>query len=121
MLSFRLMGSRVLPSLLCLLPQTDVYRDLDPAVPIEFCPELMPEYMITGHETLGAGVVDTTGKHSDIFGFVREHPDVFPGFFLSDVLGNIRPKFKVLLPHGFYRTTNRLLGESDSCGAHSPK
>jgi anaerobic magnesium-protoporphyrin IX monomethyl ester cyclase len=121
MLSFRLMGSRILPSLLCLLPQTEVYRSLDPAVPLEFCEELLPEYMITGHETLGVGVVDTGGKHAAIFDFIRRHPDVFPGFFLPDVAGNIRPKFRVLQEHGFYRSANRLLGESDSCGAHSPK
>jgi anaerobic magnesium-protoporphyrin IX monomethyl ester cyclase len=120
MVSFRLMGSRILPSLLCLLPQTDVYRGLDPQTELEFCPELLPEYMITGHETLGAGVVDTGGRHAAIFDFVRRHPDVFPGFFLTDVERNIRPKFRVLQAHGFYRTANRLLGESDSCGAHSP-
>ena len=121
MLSFRLMGSRILPSLLCLLPQTEVYQALDPAVPLEFCEELLPEYMITGHETLGVGVVDTGGKHAGIFDFIRRHPDVFPGFFLPDVAGNIRPKFRVLQEHGFYRSANRLRGESDSCGAHSPK
>jgi anaerobic magnesium-protoporphyrin IX monomethyl ester cyclase len=121
MVSFRLMGSRILPSLLCLLPQTEVYRNLDPRTELQFCRELMPEYMITGHETLGPGVVDTGGKHGAIFDFVRRHPDVFPGFFLPDVETNIRPKFQVLQAHGFYRTTNRLLGESDSCGAHSPR
>jgi len=46
--------------------------------------------------------------------------NVFPGFFLPDVEGNIRPKFRILQEHGFYRSANRLLGESDSCGAHSP-
>jgi len=120
MLSFRLVGSRILPSLLCLLPQTEVYQSLEPEIPLEFCPALLPEYMITGHETLGIGVVDTGGKHAPIFDFIRRHPDVFPGFFLPDVEGNIRPKFRILQEHGFYRSANRLLGESDSCGAHSP-
>lgn len=39
MVSFRMMGARILPSLLCLLPQTPLYREcLDAGHNLEFCP-----------------------------------------------------------------------------------
>ena len=50
MISFRMMGARMLPSLLCFLPQTGIYQEVD-TEKLEFCPEMFPEYMITGHET----------------------------------------------------------------------
>jgi hypothetical protein len=31
-----------------------------------------------------------------------ENPDIFPGFFLSDVEGNVLPKLDLLREFGFY-------------------
>ncbi|MFH0825960.1 MAG: hypothetical protein V2B18_24660, partial [Pseudomonadota bacterium] len=42
MVSFRMMGIRILPSLLSLLPQTEIYRDLPAETKLEFCPYLLP-------------------------------------------------------------------------------
>jgi hypothetical protein len=44
MVSFRMMGARILPSLLSLLPQTEIYREYACRVPLEFCPYLLPEF-----------------------------------------------------------------------------
>ncbi len=48
MVSFRMMGARILPSLLSLLPQTDIYREWIDRVKLEFCPYLFPEFVFTG-------------------------------------------------------------------------
>jgi radical SAM superfamily enzyme YgiQ (UPF0313 family) len=123
MISFRLMGARILPSLLCLLPQTELYRGLtaEQYERAEFCEELLPEYVITGHEVCEVGSVSIAPQHRPIFEFIKEHKDLFPGFFLVDVEENIRPKLRVLQEHGFYTRAERELTELDSCGAHSPR
>jgi len=123
MLSFRLMGARILPSLLCLLPQTELYRELTaPQLErLEFCDELLPEYMITGHEVCKVGATVIAEEHRHVFEFVKEHPDLFPGFFLLDLETNIYPKLRILQEHGFYTRAQRELSDLDSCGAHSPR
>jgi radical SAM superfamily enzyme YgiQ (UPF0313 family) len=123
MISFRLMGARILPSLLCLLPQTELYQGLGPELieRAEFCEELLPEYVITGHEVCEVGAVSIAPQHRPIFEFIKQHKDLFPGFFLVDVENNIRPKLRVLQEHGFYTRAERELTELDSCGAHSPR
>ena len=123
MVSFRLMGARILPSLLCFLPQTDVYNELEPGEKLQFSQEMMPEYMITGHEINHVGRFSTAGEHEGIFEFIRRHPDIFPGFFLVNIEENIKPKLKILQEHGFYTKQEIDLGaksQTESCGAHSP-
>jgi hypothetical protein len=121
MVAFRAMGARILPSLLCLLPQTDIYRDLRGTAPLEFCPQLFPEYMLTGHERLHGARCDLPPEHARIFDFVRANPEIFPGFFHYDLEGNVLPKLKVLQEFGFYSPDRLEVAETDSCGAHSPK
>jgi radical SAM superfamily enzyme YgiQ (UPF0313 family) len=123
MVSFRLMGARILPSLLCLLPQTELYRQLGEArlEQLEFSKALIPEYVITGHEVCEVGAVTIDEKHQSIFDFIKENKDIFPGFFLIDIEENITPKLRVLQEHGFYTRPNRNLSDLDSCGAHSPR
>jgi len=121
MVSFRAMGARILPSLLCLLPQTEIYREeIDPAR-LDFCPELFPEYMITGHEVLHGARSSTPPEHARIFDFIRANPDIFPGFFHHDLTGNVLPKLAVLQEFGFYGPDRNDVTDTDSCGAHSPK
>lgn len=126
MVSFRMMGARVLPSLLCFLPQTDIYLDLGGTDNLEFCEWLFPEYMVTGHEVCDATGVMISDEHRPIFDFVRAHPDLFPGFFHYDLEGNVLPKLQILQEMGFYLKDREALitrdvTETDSCGAHSPK
>jgi len=123
MVSFRLMGARILPSLLCLLPQTAMYKSLPRGrlANAELCGELLPEYMITGHEVCKVGSISVPEKHAPFFDFIRAHKDLFPGFFLLDVEENIRPKLRALQEHGFYTRESRELSDLDSCGAHSPR
>ncbi|MBN2056359.1 radical SAM protein, partial [bacterium] len=105
MISFRMMGARILPSLLSLLPQTQLFRELCPdgdTSRLEFCPELFPEYMITGHEVRRSARVEVAPAHRAYFEFVRTHPDIFPGFFHIDLEGNILPKLEALQTFGFY-------------------
>jgi radical SAM superfamily enzyme YgiQ (UPF0313 family) len=120
MVSFRMMGARILPSLLCFLPQTEIYRECAAGGGLEFAPDLLPEYMVTGHEVSRAAHVEIRPEHRHVFEFVREHPDVFPGFFHAGLATNVRPKLRVLQEFGFYPATAEELGETESCGAHSP-
>jgi radical SAM superfamily enzyme YgiQ (UPF0313 family) len=121
MIGFRLMGARILPSLLSLLPQTDIYREVRDTARLEFYPGLLPEYMLTGHEVCDDGHLSVDGPHEFIFDFIRANPDLFPGFFLIDLEHNILPKFELLRQHGFYASKAREVSEKDSCGAHSPR
>ncbi|UCF97732.1 MAG: B12-binding domain-containing radical SAM protein [Spirochaetaceae bacterium] len=117
--SFRMMGVRVLPSLLCYLPQTRIYQDVDKEK-LEFSYEMIPEYMLTGHETCNGFGVRIESKYRHIYDFILEHRDLFPGFFHYDIEGNIKPKLDVLTEFGFYRSTVQY-ESSESCGAHSPQ
>jgi radical SAM superfamily enzyme YgiQ (UPF0313 family) len=121
MISFRLLGSRILPSLFCLLPQTEIYREYAGKKDLEFYPGLFPEYMLTGHEICEDGRLQMSETHRFIFDFIEEHPDIFPGFFHIDLEDNILPKHAVLKEHGFYVSRDREVSEADSCGAHSPR
>jgi radical SAM superfamily enzyme YgiQ (UPF0313 family) len=127
MISARAMGVRILPSLLSLLPQTQLYAELmaEPAqdAKLEFCPEIFPEYMLTGQEVCAGGRTRVAPEYQETFDFIRANPDVFPGFFHFDVQGNVLPKHRMLAEFGFYPMEGRheLLGsEVECCGAHSP-
>ena len=124
MIAFRLLGARILPSLLSLLPQTQIFKEHvaeHGLASLEFYPGLLPEYMLTGHEICDDGHLEATPQHAFVFDFIRANPDLFPGFFLYDVKGNILPKFEMLREHGFYASKAREVTEKDSCGAHSPR
>ncbi len=117
MITLRAMGVRVLPSLLTYLPQTVIYRELEHPERLEFCPHLLPEYMITGIESRGSVRVDIDEKYAGLFDYVMRNRDIFPGFFQLDPERNIYPKLAMLEEFEFYRPRTR---EADSCGAHSP-
>ncbi len=121
MVSFRMMGARILPSMLCLLPQTKIFQEEVTVDQLEFAPDLLPEYMITGHEVSRHAHIEIRSEHADVFDFIKAHPDIFPGFFHVDLDGNIRPKLKVLQEFGFYPASVEDLVDLESCGAHSPK
>ncbi|OHB73012.1 MAG: hypothetical protein A2Z25_09820 [Planctomycetes bacterium RBG_16_55_9] len=129
MISLRMMGARILPSLLCLLPQTEIYQQWRSRVPLKFCPYLFPEFVFTGHEVCHGGSVEIPESHRDYFELIRQNPDIFPGFFHVDLESNILSKLKLLRQFGFYPDPNvrsELLireaqNNSESCGAHSPR
>jgi hypothetical protein len=122
MISFRMMGARILPSLLCLLPQTEIYREWVPKAELEFCPHLFPEFIFTGHEVCRGGAVELPERYGRYFDLILANPDIFPGFFHIDLKGNVEPKLRLLQEFGFYPVPE---GEEDpnaeSCGAHSPR
>ena len=122
MVSFRMMGARILPSLLSLLPQTELYREWAPKAPLEFCPHLFPEFVFTGHEVCRGGDVEIPDRYRAYFDIILANPDVFAGFFHIDLAGNVLPKLALLRQFGFYPAPE---GEEEpskeSCGAHSPR
>ena len=120
MVSLRMLGARILPSMLCLLPQTELYQAYAGKAKLEFCPELFPEYMITGHEISTLSKFEIAPQHRPIYEFIQAHPDLFPGFFHIDLAGNILPKLAVLKKFGFYPDTLDAAAP-ESCGAHSPE
>ena len=121
MVSFRMMGARILPSLLCLLPQTQTCRDhVDPAK-LEIAPDLLPEYMITGHEVSRDAHVEIRDELAEVFAFIRQHPDIFRAFFHVWLETDIRPKLRGLREFGFYPASSEERERMESCGAHSPR
>jgi radical SAM superfamily enzyme YgiQ (UPF0313 family) len=122
MVSLRMMGARILPSLLCLLPQTEIYRQLAGKVSLEFCPWLLPEFVFTGHEIARGSTVQIPARHESYFRLIQDHPDIFPGFFHVDLAGNVLPKLELLTQLGFYTVPDQPAdAEAESCGAHSPR
>jgi anaerobic magnesium-protoporphyrin IX monomethyl ester cyclase len=124
MISFRMMGARILPSLLSLLPQTEIYQELAPDSKLEFCPYLLPEFIFTGHEVLKGSEVELPAKHQQYFDLVMRNPDIFPGFFHAGIQNNVLPKLELLREFGFYPRLEEKAPEktdADSCGAHSPR
>jgi hypothetical protein len=123
MVSFRMMGARILPSLLCLLPQTPIYKEcVASGATLEFCPYLLPEFVFTGHEVCQDGEVDLPERYRGYFELIKGHPDIFPGFFHVDLANNILPKLALLRQFGFYPSPKKLAEPTkESCGAHSPR
>lgn len=100
---FRQMGVTVLPSLLSLLPQTDIYKEYRRGRyegGLSLIPELVPIYVVTGHEVVGEGN-RVPGRYKPYYDFIGAHPEVFPGFFLFDAERNVLPKHAVLRQLGF--------------------
>lgn len=120
MLSFRMMGARILPSLFCFLPQTKICQAYGDPEKLEFCHQLLPEYMLTGHEVFRSVQISIPPRHRHIFDFISRHPDIFPGFFQLRIEEEILPKLRVLQSFGFYASEVEQ-PETDSCGAHSPR
>lgn len=120
MISLRMMGARILPSLLCILPQTELYKENVGKFSMDFSGELFPEYMITGHETSSLSRVSIDPQHSHIYTFIQENPDIFPGFYHMDLEKNVLPKLKILKKFGFYPDEAEEIN-TESCGAHSPR
>jgi radical SAM superfamily enzyme YgiQ (UPF0313 family) len=123
MVSFRMMGARILPSLLSLLPQTEIYRRWAGRAALEFCPYLLPEFVFTGHEVCDGGEVVIPGRYEAYFRLILQNPDIFPGFFHINLEGNVLPKLRRLREFGFYPEASRRSDEAaaESCGAHSPR
>lgn len=120
MINFRTMGSRVLPSLLSFLPQTEIYREYAASSELEFCPDLFPEYMVTGHEICTGARVKIQDAHRPIFDFIKAHQHLFPGFLHYRPEENVLPKLAMLQEFGFY-PEHAPGTDTESCGAHSPK
>jgi radical SAM superfamily enzyme YgiQ (UPF0313 family) len=121
MVSFRMMGARILPSLLSLLPQTEICQDWMQRAELEFCPYLLPEFVFTGHEIYQGGRVEIPEHHKRYFNLIRSHPDIFSGFYHINLENNVLPKLDLLRQFGFYPQPEPAKGSPESCGAHSPK
>ncbi len=124
MVSFRMMGARILPSLLSLLPQTTLYEEWSDKVELEFCPYLLPEFVFTGHEICRGGEVEIPADHQEYFQLIMDNPDIFSGFFHVDLENNVLPKLELLRQFGFYPLPEGTEAPDDgtaSCGAHSPR
>jgi anaerobic magnesium-protoporphyrin IX monomethyl ester cyclase len=123
MISLRMMGARILPSLLCLLPQTEIYHEWSGRRPLTFCSYLFPEFVFTGHEVCHGGSVSLPESHGDYFKLIQTNPDIFPGFFHMDLESNVLAKLKLLRQFGFYPDpgANEAQNDAQSCGAHSPR
>jgi radical SAM superfamily enzyme YgiQ (UPF0313 family) len=122
MVSFRMMGARILPSLLSFLPQTEVYEQWGRAGRLEFCPQLLPEFVLTGHEVVRGSNVELPERYRRYFDLIKTNPDVFPGFYHFNLAENVLPKLELLQHFGFYLRPELVAeAKAESCGAHSPR
>ena len=122
MVSFRMMGARILPSLLSLLPQTAIYEEVRDSGKLEFCPYLIPEFVFTGHEVVRGSNVELPTRHAAYFDLILQNRDIFPGFYHYDLEGNVLPKLDKLREFGFYPLPEGIEApDPESCGAHSPR
>ncbi len=121
MVSFRMLGARILPSLLSLLPQTEIYREWSAKKELEFCPYLLPEFVFTGHEVCRGGQIELPARYAGYFDLILANPDIFPGFFHIDLETNVLPKLALLRQFGFYPEPQPVEPAAESCGAHSPR
>ncbi len=121
MVSFRMLGARILPSLLSLLPQTEIYRQWSGRSALEFCPYLLPEFVFTGHEVCRGGRIELPERYGEYFQLILDNPDLFPGFYHIDLAGNVLPKLDLLCQFGFYPLPEPSAPTAESCGAHSPR
>jgi len=122
MISFRTMGARILPSLLSVLPQTEIYATWGCEAKLEFCPYLLPEFVLTGHEVIRGGQVELPERHRRCFDLIAANPDIFPGFYHFNLEENVLPKLELLQRFGFYLPPERAADpNTESCGAHSPR
>lgn len=121
MVSFRMLGARILPSLLSLLPQTEIYREWSAKKELEFCPYLLPEFVFTGHEVCRGGQIELPDRYAGYFDLILGNADIFPGFFHIDLETNVLPKLALLRQFGFYPEPQPVEPAAESCGAHSPR
>lgn len=127
MVSFRSRGARILPSLLSLLPQTEIYQEFKDTAKLEFCPWLLPEFVFTGHEICTGSEIEILPQHQRYFRLIMDNPDIFPGFFHIDLANNVLPKLQMLREFGFYAPSAADAAQPakavdpESCGAHSPR
>ena len=104
MVQFAELGVRVLPSLFSPLPQSRIYQNYTAGLyqgRLEFCKELIPAYVISGHEEV-TGFMRVSEKHQCYYNLIVAHPDIFPGHYLFNPDENVLPKFQVLRNLGFY-------------------
>ena len=104
MIAFRLLGARILPSLLSILPATEIYQNLShhEKESMQLCPYLVPEMVLTGHEQINGGKVTIAEKHQLFFNLIRDNKDLFPGFYVLNLEDSILPKLELLREHDFY-------------------
>lgn len=103
MARFRQMGITVLPSLLSMLPQTDIYREYKKGCykgELRLVPELVPIYVVTGHEVVGTWN-SVPERYRAYYDFIGAHEEIFPGFFLFNYETNVLPKYQALREMGF--------------------
>jgi radical SAM superfamily enzyme YgiQ (UPF0313 family) len=123
MVLFRSWGVRVLPCLLSFLPQTAIYHDTLAGRydgRLRFCPDLTPEYVVTGHETSSAGGIAISEEQQALFRVVSAHPDIFPGFLQWEPETNVRPKLQILRDLGFYAGTRSTANVASPTAGNAP-
>ena len=120
MVSLRMMGARILPSLLSLLPQTEIYRDYAGRTELEFLSLSFPRVRVHRPRGMSWRPHRVARRYHEYFDLILDNPDVFPGFYHINLAGNVLPKLAMLRQFGFYPEPQPSAASAESCGAHSP-
>jgi radical SAM superfamily enzyme YgiQ (UPF0313 family) len=99
MYRFQQCGVTVLPSLLSLLPQTQIYKNYQAGEflgKLKLIRELIPMIVVTGHEIIDR-FNQIPDEYLEYYSFIERNEEIFPGFFLLDFDNTILPKYRMLL------------------------
>jgi hypothetical protein len=76
---FEDMGASVLLFEYSPLPGSELYKSYKEG--LVFDPESYSIYVVTGHEIVEAGEYRIREEHNETYRLIRNHPDIFPGFY----------------------------------------
>ena len=101
MVSARMLGARIVPLMFSPLPQTAFGSSSPRHAPTHFAADLIPESVSSGLVIANGARTEIPPEHEPVFDLVREHPDIFAGFFHRDP-DALRRKREVMEEFGFY-------------------
>jgi anaerobic magnesium-protoporphyrin IX monomethyl ester cyclase len=91
---FTEVGCTALPFMLSPLPNSDIYRGY--RGPLDFNENIMANFNVSGAENVLQKRTKILKTGAYLFDFIRQHPRVFPGFFVYDYKNNVAPKAKLV-------------------------
>jgi radical SAM superfamily enzyme YgiQ (UPF0313 family) len=87
-------GCTVLSFLLSPLPNSEIFRNYRGR--LDFNTDIMSNFNCSGAEDIQQKRTRPLRRAQYLFQFIQQHPDIFPGFYLYDLKGNIGPKSRII-------------------------
>lgn len=91
---FQDVGCTVLNFLLSPLPNSKIFQDY--RGPLDFNERIMANFNCSGGENVTRTGTSISKNNKYMFDFIRQYPQLFPGFYLYDYKNNIKPKSRIV-------------------------